>query len=207
MALHLKSHGSTACLDARAANVTANVQLRARAAVVGAACGTLLREAERGKDIQITAGADHCDVTMPRTHHGIFIEGFKKKNKALQMSEGHRVLRNLYPTASANSRTCNTEIPPTAKAPLKRPDLQWLADDTGKINKFSHACHRASLLMRAKSPKERVLNTYLSSGLIPNGPAVRFRGSNVQTHTLNTTATSEPKKKKVVSFFFLSFKY
>lgn len=75
----LKSHGSAACLDARAANVTANVQLRARAAVVGAACGTLLREAERGKDIQITAGADHCDVTMPRTHHGIFIEGFKKK--------------------------------------------------------------------------------------------------------------------------------
>lgn len=105
------------------------------------------------------------------------------------MSEGHRVLRNLYPTASANSRTCNTEIPPTAKAPLKHPDLQWLVDDTGKINKFSHACHRASLLMRAKSPKERVLNTYLSSGLIPNGPAAQFWGSNVQTHTLNTTAT------------------
>lgn len=69
------------------------------------------------------------------------------------MSEGHRVLRNLYPTASANSRTCNAEIRPTAKAPLKHPDLQWLVDDTRKINKLSHACHQASLLMRAKKPK------------------------------------------------------
>lgn len=30
-----------------------------------------------------------------------------KKNKAVQMSKGHRVLYNLYPSLSANSRTCN----------------------------------------------------------------------------------------------------
>lgn len=55
-------------------------------------------------DIHIAAGTHRFDVTMPTTHCGIFSE--KHKNKAPQMSEGHRVLFDLYPTLSANTKTC-----------------------------------------------------------------------------------------------------
>lgn len=85
----------------------------------------LTRGTKQKSDIQITAGADHCDVTMPRTRHGIFIES-KKKNKALQMSKGHGALYNLYPTLSANSRMCNNiEIPSCVQASSTDLDLQW----------------------------------------------------------------------------------
>lgn len=32
-------------------------------------------------DIQITAGADHCDVTMPRAQRGMLVENLKKKKE------------------------------------------------------------------------------------------------------------------------------
>lgn len=60
----LKSLSRT-CLDALVANVTATEKWSSH-------CQRHMRKLT---DIQITAGTDHCDVTMPRTHHGIFIEG------------------------------------------------------------------------------------------------------------------------------------
>lgn len=57
-------------------------------------------------DIHVAAGAHRFDVTMPTTHCGIFSE--KHKNKAPQMSEGHRVLFDLYPTLSANTNTISS---------------------------------------------------------------------------------------------------
>lgn len=57
-------------------------------------------------DIHVAAGTRRFDVTMPTTHCGIFSE--KHKNKAPQMSEGHRVHFDLYPTLSANTNTISS---------------------------------------------------------------------------------------------------
>lgn len=117
------------CVDARAANVAACVRQRTEAAVVSTTWEKLLRETNgrgivRSQQAQIIVMLQCPEPTMAFSLKA-------KKNKALQMSMGHTVLYNLYPTPSANSRTCNnTEIPPTAKVPLMHPDQQWLVNDT-----------------------------------------------------------------------------
>lgn len=104
----LKSLSRT-CLDALTANVTACVQLKSQSSRRQRHMRKLTASATPKTDIQITAGADHCDVTMPRAQRGMLVENLKKKkkkHKPLQMSKGHRVLSNLYSAPSAHSRTC-----------------------------------------------------------------------------------------------------
>lgn len=74
-ALHFENSSAGFVLDARAVNVTACVRRRAEAAVIRATWEKFTERSKQERDIQITAGTDHCDVTMPTTHCGIFTEG------------------------------------------------------------------------------------------------------------------------------------
>lgn len=112
----------------RAANVDASMQQRA---VVGATWRTFLRGAfssRLGHEI-VVMNAQNQPWHFPwRLEQKKKRKEKKKKrtHKAPQMSEGHGVLRNLYPTSPANSWTCSTEIPPSAVAPPQQHDRQWL---------------------------------------------------------------------------------
>lgn len=109
---------------------------KTEAAVVGATWEKLLRAPNRrvifrSQQAQIAVMLQSPEFTM-----ALSMKAKKKIHQALQMSKGHRVLYNLYPTMSANSRMCHyVSIPPSAQVALTLFDLRWLFIDT---NKNSH---------------------------------------------------------------------
>lgn len=136
-------------MDALTANVTACVRLKSQSSRRQRHMRKLTASATPKTDIQITAGADHCDVTMPRAQRGMLVENLKKKKRNTNHCKCQRgtecSLTFIQLRLHTAGRAATLNIPPSARVPSEHLDLQLVIDNADNKKKKVTCVHQSKL--------------------------------------------------------------